>query len=72
VAKIKGDAKLSDKERFEAMAPLGEKEVASNAVMKGLQEAKTKLADQVADKAPVEIPEARFGFDQWLLDPAKK
>ncbi len=72
VAKIKGDEKLSDKERFDSMAPLSEKQLADSAVAKGLLETQANLADQVAEKTPVKIPEIKFGFDQWLLDPTKK
>jgi hypothetical protein len=88
VAKIKGDAKLSDKERFDSMAPIGDKQLANNSVMKGLLESSEKLTQQVsnqsaeqslgkaseslAEEDAVSIPDAKIGFDQWLLDPAKK
>jgi type II secretory pathway component GspD/PulD (secretin) len=72
VAKIKGNEKLSDKERFNSMAPLSEKQLPNNAVAKGVLDARAQVADQVAEKAPLDIPAVTFGFDQWLLDPAKK
>jgi hypothetical protein len=72
VAKIKGNEKLSEKERFDSMAPISEKQLANNAVVKDVQDTTAKLADQVAEKTPVNTPEVKFGFDQWLLDPAKK